>query len=238
MSDRAIPVDGRSYQVDGRAVARRAIPDSVTHQVRREEFADPWPFNIGDTEMAYSGLSTTNGLVDNDGSGRGSADGPQNLPENESFGIAITAGFNSVTSTVYLTGSKDSNADCFVRSGSGEITARFADNDSNVLAVETDSDFDDGTVRPIIINKNSDSASDINIFVGDMETPKATTITQDEPFNHENYSNSVEQGFWDLFFDGSFNDQQMDAMVGCFEFNSEPYDQSDRESFVDRRPEV
>ena len=29
MSDRAIPIDGRSYQVDGRAVARRVIPDSV-----------------------------------------------------------------------------------------------------------------------------------------------------------------------------------------------------------------
>ena len=37
MSDRAIPIDGRSYQVDGRAVARRAIPDSALIQYLMDE---------------------------------------------------------------------------------------------------------------------------------------------------------------------------------------------------------
>ena len=37
MSDRAIPIDGRSYQVDGRAVARRAIPDTVDERWPADE---------------------------------------------------------------------------------------------------------------------------------------------------------------------------------------------------------
>ena len=55
MSDRAISIDGRAYQIDGRAVARRAIPDSDVY------LQDDWgDNNLRDREN--SGTTTHNGV--------------------------------------------------------------------------------------------------------------------------------------------------------------------------------
>ena len=47
MSDRAIPIDGRSYQIDGRAVARRAIPNSlVTRPADKDQTTSSSKFGV------------------------------------------------------------------------------------------------------------------------------------------------------------------------------------------------
>ena len=75
MSERAIPIDGRSYQVDGRAVARRAIPDSgLEHDYDATELVlsdddviDPWPDEQADNDVAATGspLYKLDGINDN-----------------------------------------------------------------------------------------------------------------------------------------------------------------------------
>ena len=62
MSDRAIPVDGRSYQVDGRAVARSAIPDVEDWQ--RDNPLDDWQWDTDDFSVVDEG-PTGRALADN-----------------------------------------------------------------------------------------------------------------------------------------------------------------------------
>ena len=68
MSDRAIPIDGRSYQVDGRAVARRAIPDSQgDHQWDTIEGSGTLVEDtIGNLNADFTGLNWQTGAGTND----------------------------------------------------------------------------------------------------------------------------------------------------------------------------
>ena len=72
MSERAIPIDGRSYQVDGRAVARRAIPDSeeLHYHYDFSEYDTTTTSDIPDLsgndrtldEGSFTGYDTINGV--------------------------------------------------------------------------------------------------------------------------------------------------------------------------------
>jgi hypothetical protein len=90
----------------------------------------------------------------------------------------------------------------------------------------------------LIINKNGNGAADIDIFITDMTTAESDNVVNNQGFDHTSYNPSTtDMGFYATNAAGSAQDySEFDA--GIFEFNTEPYTQTQREAFVARRPEV
>jgi len=246
--------DVTEITVDGQTVftAVPDIPNTVVHQYRAEDFADPWPDNIGSADMSVSGLtsSTFNNNEDSvfgDGiDDHGTANGPQNFPQNETFGIAFTASFSSISEfSSFLGVSDQSNTANSTRiftglnGPNGAIEPWFGDGNENNLSVYTVNTFDDGSPHAIIVNKNGNSASDISIYVDDMSTQQSIIIERNENFDHTTFNQSGDLAFYARNNTGAGNIiDHISADIGIFEFNSEPYNQTEREDFVSRRPEV
>lgn len=226
------------------------IPDSVNYQWRVEDFSDPWPANVSTVDMSITGLTSStfsNGedSVFGDGTDdHGLADGPENIPSSESFGVAFTTQYSNVTSDGYWCGVRDGNAELFVRTSAsgtdGGLEFTLSDNNGNALNIQSDNAFDDGTPKAVVMNKTGNRASDMDIYVSDMSNGAqiATTTADDQAFDHTNYSSAVSMGFYDVYIDGSFIDANLEAEVGVIEFNSDAYSEQERQDFVSRRPEV
>lgn len=221
------------------------IPDSVVYQWRVEEFADPWPANVGDEDMSITGLSSSTFSNDEDSvygdEDYGRADGPQKLPKNEQFTVAFTTEYPNQAGDVYWGGSQDGVNDIQIRTDAegpdGNIGFVLTDDYINRLRVHTDSAYG-GDERAVVIVKSGNSTSDIDIYVDDMDTPVAKSVVNDQAFDPGIYSNSEDFVFWDWTNGGKFQYQNIEADVGVFEFANEAYDQAQREGFVSRRPEV
>ena len=219
------------------------IPDSVAYQWQWQDFADPWPANISDVNMTVSGLSQPNDLVTGDGiDDFGLADGPQDIPENGEFGIAFTIEYNDddISDFERYLGCTD-NGDEFQLASNGNgppgnIGIGLRDG-SNRIRVYTDSTFGNEQTRAVVINKRGNDAADFEIFVDDMENEENTSISDDEDFDHNNYSNDADIGFYCRNNDDTPSDHT-EIDCGVFEFNNGPYSESERKDFISRRPEV
>jgi len=249
---RGYAVDGRGLVVEGRGAAAgpvSTIPDSVDYQVRVEEFASPWPFNIGGVEMTVTNLSATtfdNGedAVTGDGTDDyGQASGPETIPSNETLGLAFTTAWpGSGSSDNWLGvdeagGRWDLDETDFYTGEAGHIKFSLGDGNGNSLTVELDNRYDDDSVHAVVINKSGNTASDIDVYVDDMGSTEPFTVRDDGGFNHADYSVSSDLAFWARNADGSIERyKQMRAAV--FEFWDSPLSQSERDDFVSRRPEV
>jgi hypothetical protein len=174
----------------------------------------------------------------------GLADAPQDLPEQETFGIAMV--INSTDqkdiSSVFASTDGANNFPTFSVSDSdaadnstGELRVVLKDNNNNRLNVETAGKIYDGQTRLIVINKAADTASGISIFVGDMTTQAAVNVNAAQSFDHTNYSNDTQMGF--------FANNKLGSQVGFkaldlpfIEFNEKPYSQQDRLDLKQRAP--
>ena len=226
------------------------IPDSVVHQYPYSTFStSTWSDNVGGAGMTVNGMvSDTFGNGESSVFGDGTddyglADGPQNLPQNETFGVALTLEDPSGSDTSYWMGSSDGNASIwlydsnFTDGTTGEMQFAVQDNNGNSIIVETDSSIADGNIHLIVWNKNSNSAAGVDIYVDDMSTTVPTTAREEQAFDHTNYTNAEPMGFFAERRDGSINNyKSYDA--GIFEFNTEPYTQTERDELKARRPEV
>jgi len=227
------------------------IPDSVVHQYPVSTFTtSTWSDNVGSADMTVNGLSAnTFGNGEDSVLGDGSSDhglvtnGPRDLPSNETFGVAFTIEYTSLGGHVFAAtdGSGDNRFrvldEPFFDSSSGELNIEVSDRNSNGLVVETNDAFDDGNPHAVVINKTSNSNFDF--YVDDMTSSVATSKFRDNGFNHNNYNPTKETdlAFFSNTLDGSvFKHGNFEA--GVFEFNSDPYNQSERLEFVNRRPEV
>ena len=229
--------------VDGEEIS--AIPDSVEYQIVAQDFADPWPFAIGNLSMSVNGLSEStfsNNVASVFGDGiddYGAADGPQDMWEYETLGVAFTIEYSNLDQFDRVLGSGiGGESRVSIRGGdSGAINHRIIDDNDNRIEVETSSTFDDGNAHLFVINKLGDNADDLVFYVDDMENEESLSIETDSGFNHENYSNPFELFFWAFNSSGDpGNYGEFDA--GIFEFNSEPYTESERDGLLSRRPEV
>lgn len=236
---RTTTVNGRTQSVNGRTVGGTAIPDyPVDYRYVAEHFASPWPDETGTAAMMVTGLSAStfsNGeeSVAGDGtSDSGTADGPQNLSGQESFGLALTV---ETTQSDAEMGVEDGNSHFTILHSGGIPRFQMRDSDGNAGRISSAS-IDDGGVHSIIINKVGDNPDDWEIFIDDMETDVASTAL-DQGFDNTKCSISEEYGFWANNKDGSLSDN-WDADFGVFEFKSSSYTQAERDSFVDWRPEV
>jgi hypothetical protein len=169
------------------------------------------------------------------------ADGPQNLPENETFGVAMV--FNSTddsTPTAWFGAEDRSDATFFrfldsaiINSGSGELLVTLNDG-RNAINVETTTKIADGATHLICVNKTSDAITDIDIYVDDMQTPVNVDRTS-SGFDHTAYTISSEMGFFA---------RKKQARIGLhktldlpfIEFNEQPYSQQDRLDLKQRAP--
>jgi len=249
-------IDGTDVQeitVDGDTVftAVPDIPNSVIHQYPFSTFTtSTWADNVGTADMTVNGMvasTLSNGEDSISGDGTddfGQANGPEDLPENETFGIALIFSFPSTVNLDTLLGVDEDgtfdNSRIELRDGgnpNGTIFFSISDDNDNSISLKTTSAFADGSPHALIINKLGNSASDIDFYVDNMSTAQSTNILSNNNFDHLSYSQTTDLSFFarnvggtkDLFFSGD---------VGIFEFNSEPYTQAERDGFLSRRQEV
>ena len=229
--------DGRVF-FEGDAIAD-------THAYLVEDFAEPWPDAVGDVDMSVSGLSTSTFDNGEDSvSADGSSHGLANISEffsQQTFGIAFTIATTDDGFEDYMSvhdGSRFNFGTNENRDPVGNLYWNMVDENSNLIGIYTDENFSDGSVRPVVINKNGDSANDMSMFVGDMETEQSVIIDGDDSgFDHQDVNITEELAFFARNEDGTIRSNST-ADMGAIEFNSSPLDESQRQSFVDSRPEV
>ena len=218
-----------------------AIPDDLVYQIRREEFSDPWPANIGGAEMSVFGLSATNGTISGGSGDHGLADIANLIGQKETFGIAMTIGVEWETTTDHAIAVRDGARIDFLdsRENDGALGFWLQDNSGNNLRVYGNTDIGDGDIRPVVINKFGNSADQIELYIGDMsDDADESNINVDESYDHSNFDINEDLAFYARNDGGSIEREPKNMDMGIFEINEEPYNESDRESFVSRRDEV
>ena len=229
------------------SVVRDDIPDSgEDHQYVADDFDDPWPDRIGDADMEVFGISAStfgNGETSVSGDGtddHGLADGPQLIFNRESFGVAFTfettdsdARFGAVQEEV----SVGNVAQINLESG-GEVDLTLRDDNGNTTAVETEQSYNDGDQYLCVINKNDDDPDNWDFYVSDMENAEDTTVTTDQGMDSDDMALSDEEfGFWARNNNGSI-DSYIDADMGFWGFNPDPYTEEERKDLKSALPEV
>jgi hypothetical protein len=246
-----INVDGRAVTVSGGGIdvgAVDTIPNSVIYQYVAENFASPWPDEQGAADMTVNGLSAStfsNGEDSVAGDGvddEGFADGPQNIPSNETFGVAFTTAFDGTDVTHWM-GVRDGTSTFQIRETDfspgdlGHIFFGVKDDAGTREEVYTDSRYDDGNVHLVVWNKTGNNVSDFDIYIDDMTTPVSTSVEESTGFDHTAYSINRDAAFWAFNDDGNIRNYKPHD-IGLFEFNTSPYSEQERKGIKTRRPEV
>lgn len=230
------------------------IPDSVIYQHTAETFSTgdgTWADQVGLANMSMTGDPQSVALgggdgVEGDGTDDTGSAPTQDLPTNETWGVAFTFSLASISSLSAFWGVSDggagSNRFTLFSGSTGtagdiELDLRDANDINGMIRKRTDNTYDDATPRAVVINKSGNSATDVDFYVSDMTTPTATTTVDDSGFSHADYSQATELQYL-ARNPGSGASEFTPVTFGIIEFNSEPYTQSERESFVERRPEV
>jgi len=233
------------------------IPDSVVYQ--HDAIAD-WtsgdgsiPDSVGSEPISLTGDfqdGTIGGKsgINGDGTDDYGLATTQSVFEQTSFGIATTIAVPSgETEAVFGVSNSGSGTDrvlCDFGAGvtggqgvNGAINFEIVDANGNGLGVATDATFDDGSNHAVIINKSGNSVGDISIYVDDMSTAQSDSDIFNENYDPSNHSQSRDLAYFARNNGGSITNH-LSMIAGVFEFNNQPYSQSERDSFVSRRPEV
>lgn len=222
-------------------------PNSVIHQYRGDNFtASTWSDSVGNADMTVSGLSSgtlnSDPAVVSDGVDDGGvASGPETLGSNTSWGIAFVYSGTDLTDTTAWMGVLDGDffqiLDRSTNDGSnGELRFNTAAGGPR-LNVETSSNLTDGTARLIILNKNGDDASQINWYAGtntsQVRSPIPSVINRNDPgYDSSAFSVGIGMGFFARNASGLQLFKSFTASF--FEFNTEPYDQTERQEIFNR----
>ena len=225
--------------VDGAEIL--GTPDDLVYQIRREEFDDPWPANIGDAEMSVVGLSASNGTVEGGQGDHGLSNIANIIGQRESWGIATTIAVNWDSDIDHAIAVRDGSRFDILnsRENSGSLGIFIGDDDGNQLSIDGSTNVDDGDIRPVVINKFGNSADQMELFIGDMsDGDDESTVNLDNDFNHENFNVVEDLAFYARNDGGSIEREPENMKMGVFEIKENPFDESERESFVSRRDEV
>jgi hypothetical protein len=237
-----------------RSVVRPAqvpvTPDSVVHQYRGENFTtSTWTDSVGNADMTINGLSVgtlnSSRSASSDGvDDVGLADNPQNLPQNETFGVSMVVQSSDNSSpTPKIIGTEDGSVfslanDDFFDNSTGELLFNLVDDTGNDMRVETATSATkvfDGDVHLVCINKtgNDPSNGDISFYVDDMSSETNQTVHRDNSFSHTSFSSTSNMGF---FADNRSSNVEsfVDLDMSFIEFNSDPYSKQDRLELTQR----
>jgi hypothetical protein len=244
--------DPARFRSPVRPVQVPVAPDSVVHQYLGQNFTTSgWTDSVGNADMSVTGVSKSTLLGSPAGSGDGVDDiaiAPkgtvETLPgQSDSFGLAFTFSSSDTTDNSLLMGCRDSIGTIFqimdldFRDGSnGELAFRVGSN-GNALQKETDNVVFDGTANLAVLNKRSNDAQDMEIYIGttnsDLQTPVPSTVRINQSFDHTNYSMSDQMGFF-AQTTGRGGKNFKDCTLSFIEFNEEPYSQQEREELFER----
>jgi len=222
-----------------------SIPDSVVNQYTASNFASPWSDNIGSADMSVTGLtssmfSNSVNSVSGDGTddfGSASAEGLGSL-ETWGFAFTISGSSANVSGTDAVAGKiTNDSADIFFFGVTDDKLRLFWRIDSNTIDVSGGAIMDRSVV-PVVVNKTGDAGGDIEMYTGDMSTDTATVSTDDGLDHANNNLSSNEWGFYARRDPDRGPKIHLQADIGVFEFNTDPYSFDERESFVARRPEL
>jgi hypothetical protein len=176
----------------------------------------------------------------------GTADGPQDLPENETFGVAMVVSGTDKTDNSNFIGAIDGSAEFqvididFFDSSNGELFIGLTDNAGNKLQSESTDNVMDGARHLICVNKVADTGiGPVEIYVDDMNVDIATVVN-DDGFDHTNYSMGSDMAFFSRSSNGTIVNQKALNMP-FIEFNEEPYSPLERQALkrrVDAIPSV
>jgi hypothetical protein len=170
----------------------------------------------------------------------GLADGPQDLPEQEQFGIAMVFASSDTGSSTRWFSAFDGIEFLELRdkqsSGPpGALSLNIGSGLNNVVEEQTDSSFVDSTAHLVVINIDTGSPVVIDFFVDDMITATPSTRRRGTRFNSGSYDNSEEMVFSARNNQGSI-DRHKAIDMPFIEFNGEPYSQQGRLDLKQRAP--
>jgi len=244
--------DVSEVTVDGTQVFGNVIPDSVEYQINSEDFADPWPFDVGNIDMTVTGLtqdtfSTGDTSVFADQTDSGTAgDGPETIPSNQQWSVFATVQYNAVDVSEFdswFSAESSTSAEFKLRvsedaqGNHGFLIDAVDDNGGDAFfRVRTDEGgFGDGNPHlcVITVDGGSNASDDVEIYVDDMITPVSTVVEFDTGFDHTNYNMDSSLSF---FSDGG--SAHVRGHSGTFGFADGFLSQTERESIKSRRPEV
>jgi hypothetical protein len=163
----------------------------------------------------------------------GVADGPQDLPENETFGVAmVIQGTDTTAGTSFIDVGNANSQLRVLDSNGGKLFLNIAES-GNTLRVESTQSVMDGTVHLIVINKTKASdAAGINFYIDDMSQQAGKNVLINNSFSPSGYSIAGSIAFFAQ--PNSTDFKAFDAAF--FEFNSDPYSQQDRLDLKQRAP--
>jgi hypothetical protein len=227
-------------------------PDSVVHQYRGENFqTDTWEDTAPSgpqADMSITGVSasTLNGAraASSDGvDDFGLANGPQDLPEKESFGIAFVVNSTDKNDVTFWMGARDTNKNAqfglidfnISDNTNGEITFNLRDTNRNTIRIEGTTDVQDGDTHLICINKNSDDAGDVSFYIDNMDAETTVNVRRNQSFDNTDYLSDVDMGF----FGGNTNsgfDFHKTLDLPFIEFKQSPYSPLERQALKRRAP--
>jgi hypothetical protein len=242
-----------------RPVQKTTLPGSVIHQYRGENFTtstwlDSAP-NGPQVDLSVNGLSasTLGPNADKAASADGAddfalstapaGDGPESLPNDETFAVATVVkgpqtdnrnliGFFDGTNAFEL-----NEKDAFDGS-KGEIQLILNDG-SNVLRVESkvsETQAFDRSPHLVVVQKTGPSSADVEIYIDDMITDIATVNTAGT-FDETAYAANDELAFFAQNNRRSIKNFKQ-STVSLFEFNKEAYSPSELQDLKKRAPGI
>jgi hypothetical protein len=171
----------------------------------------------------------------------GLADGPQDLPEQEQFGLSFVVKSTDARDGTSMLGVIEGPDNEFIIQDSdfsdgsvGELKLRL-ESPSGRLRVETVAKLIDSTTHLVCINKTGPSASDVEMYADDMSQQLPTTISKDNGFSSSDYAVTSDMGFFAREEVGSITGHKALGLP-FIEFNEEPYSQQDRLDLKQRAP--
>jgi hypothetical protein len=176
--------------------------------------------------------------------GQAKANGPESLPEQETFGVAFVFNSSDTTDSTNLFGVKENPGrfevqdSTFFDGATGELLFQIEDSNARFISVETTSKFFDSTTHLVVINvDSSQGASGVDIYVDNMTQTGgvSTTKTTDEGFDSAVYSASSSLGFFAQNDNGTITSEKA-LDLPFIEFNEQPYSQQDRLDLLRRAP--
>jgi hypothetical protein len=170
-------------------------------------------------------------------------DGPEATPSSLEFGFAIVFRGTQESDFPFLFGNLESGATAFnlsddtsVNNSNADLGIRVRDDNGNGLVVRPKNPFLDGNAHLLVYNKTgNDAATDIQVFIDDMQTPQSLNVASNSSFLPADYAPSVTFRTFDLKSPGSSN-KHKDVDISLLEFNSDPYSQQDRLDLKQRAP--
>jgi hypothetical protein len=171
----------------------------------------------------------------------GLADGPETLPANKKFGVAMVVAGTDKRDTTNFIGTNDGNEffnindTDFTDSSNGEPFVSLSDTTGSQLFAESTVDVMDSTAHLVVINKLANSGGGaVEMFIDDMSADTAA-IVRDKGFTHTDYSLSLDMAFFAVNDSGTTLNHKAFSMP-FIEFNTEPYSQQDRLDLKQRAP--